>query len=623
MLNEKQLQAVNHKEGQLLVVSCPGSGKTTVIVNRTQKLIESGVKPENILVITFTKEAANQMQNRFEREFGKTNVMFGTIHSICFKVLSKAYGYNRSNILLATEQWEFFRKFCINKIEAPDMEEYIKNLILQISKARNSGENPQTAKIEGVMRETFLDAIKEYTAFKRQMGKIDFDDMLILCRNVFQKKPEELRYWKRQFPYIMIDEFQDTNGIQAEIFYLLAGVDGNLCVVGDDDQSIYRFRAADSSIMLDFPKKYPNCKIIYMDTNYRSSSRIIETANQLISRNKTRFSKNFECSKTSSGEVTVERCRNMSDEMKGILHKLSVYQSGGTPFQEMAVLYRTNLENQLLIGQMMKYNIPFYTTENPVDFHSDFVFQDIMAYWRLAEGAEQKGDMQRVLNRPIRYLKADLFKKCSFNEREMLECCSKVNKNSGSAIRAVIEMHRDVKQLRGKSPEQFLDFLLYEMNYKGSVESYCNFIHRDKDSVMTMLTILRAEAEQFQTMEEWMAYAAFYAEELKRKKAAKEKEGVCLSTFHSAKGLEWERVLIMNANEGVCPYHKAQTEEDLEEERRLFYVAVTRAKTSCNIFYNDISNGKKVAPSPYLYEMGLISHRSNNRKTKRIRPVIR
>ena len=267
MLNEKQLEAVNTLNGQVLVISCPGSGKTTVIVNRTKAIIDSGVNAEKILVITFTKEAATQMQNRYEKLYGKTRVLFGTIHSVCFQVIKMAFGYEKNDILLATEQWEFFGNFLKGKTDTDNLEEFCKKMMTAISSFKNSGKDLREFDPGEIEKTLFADALKAYEAYKKRLDKIDFDDMLLKCRDALTD-PKMLEYWKNRFQYIMIDEFQDTNMIQAEIFYSLAGGNGNICVVGDDDQSIYRFRAADSSIMMEFPKKYPNCKTIYMSTNY-------------------------------------------------------------------------------------------------------------------------------------------------------------------------------------------------------------------------------------------------------------------------------------------------------------------------------------------------------------------
>lgn len=207
MLNTKQQEAVNFKNGQMLVVSCPGSGKTTVIVARVHQLIESGVNPSNILIITFTKEAADQMQKRYEKEYGPTQAFFGTIHSICFRVLAKAYNYTKEDILRANEQWEFMFNFLCKKVSSTDLQEYIKNMIAEIGYVRNKGMDYRKYQPEHSEKDIFRATYQAYDEFKKEKNKIDFDDMLVICQKCFMEDKETLQYWKNQFTHIMIEEF--------------------------------------------------------------------------------------------------------------------------------------------------------------------------------------------------------------------------------------------------------------------------------------------------------------------------------------------------------------------------------------------------------------------------------
>lgn len=611
-LSHKQEEIVNCIHGQVLVVSCPGSGKTTVIVNRAAKMVEEHIPESNILIITFTKEAATQMKNRYEKEFGKTNIFFGTIHAFCFRILTRAYGYKREDILLASEQWDFFRRQLYKKIDTTDLEEYIKSMLTEISYVRNkeipvSSYEPQNSK-----KEIFVAMFEKYNEYKKALGKIDFDDMLILSRECLRSDKKQLDHWQKQFPYIMIDEYQDTNSIQAEIFYMLAGKNGNICVVGDDDQSIYGFRSADSKIMLDFPKVYPNCKRLYLDTNYRSGKNILSCAAKLISHNRVRFKKNIEGAKEENGSVKVSVYDGAKDQTMEIIKKIEDYHKKGVPYDEMSVLYRSNIQNQLLIGALMKKEIPFYTTEPPKDYHSDFMFGDFMAYYRLAEGNWQKGDVQRILNRPSRYLKADAFKGCGYNKDELVNACQKLGRNTPKAMLSVVEMMHDISCLAGKPPYEFCQFLLKGMGYNSFIDHFCEFCQRDKDMTKDILNLLLEEAKMFQTMEDWQEYANEYSLRLQEKRAARKKEGVCLSTFHSAKGLEWDVVFIIDANEDITPYRKATKPEEIEEERRLFYVALTRARKQAHISYTLGSEQRQITRSRFIPEMGIMEEQEDS-----------
>lgn len=585
--------------GQMLCIACPGSGKTTVIIERVRHMLESGISPGNILVITFTKEAALQMQGRFEKKYGKTGVYFGTIHALCFQVLKRARKYNSSNVLSSSETWGFFNSLLYKKVQTDNFEEFVKNLISEISFVRNSGADPGEYKPEHSKKEVFLQAFNAYMEFKEQNRKIDYDDMLWICRDIFRSNADELRFWRGKYRYIMIDEFQDTNQLQAEIFYLLAGDNGNICVVGDDDQSVYRFRAADTRVFLDFPKQYPQAEKFYLSTNYRSGTDIIKRAGLLIGNNKTRFGKKFLAGRQDAGGISMYASKPGKED-ESILGMVASLHQSGVDYNDIAVLYRINAQNQLLAGLFMQHNIPFYCTEPPRDYHQEFIFQDIMAYYRLANSIQKPGDVQRILNRPNRYLKVSTFKHCRYDRQELLDACRKMDTRSGQCMGQIFTMLEDIKRLADKTPEAFVDYLEHRMGYGEFITDYCAWCQKDPESSRALLATLKKEAKQFSSMQEWEGYAQFYARQLEQVRADSRKEGVCLSTLHAAKGLEWDNVIIKDAVEGICPYKKARTPEDYEEERRLFYVGITRAKDRCAIFTS------KENPSRYLAEMGAV-----------------
>ena len=618
MLNEKQMEAVNNIHGQQLIVACPGSGKTTVLVERAKKMLDSGIPADKILTITFTKEAALQMKKRFENKYGVTGIFFGTIHSICYRVIMKAYGIQQDNLLKESEQWDFFRIFFQKRVQTDDLNGYIKGFLADLSLLRNSNTTMAGFLPKNVEKSVLKDAVREYDSHKEQLKKIDFDDMLILCKQVFEEMPEELAYWKDKFSYIMIDEFQDTNSVQADIFYMLAGMDGNICVVGDDDQSIYRFRAADAKIMFGFQEKYPNAKTVFLSTNYRSQPQIVACAGRLIQNNRFRFKKEFKAEKSGKGSVAEHPLKTSEEQELAVMKRLSDLKAVGCSYNEMAVLYRTNKENQLLIGKLLELEVPFYTTESPQDYHNDFIFMDIMTYWRMAVGKEKKGDLQRILNRPTRYLKTEAFRNCPLDKRRLYTICRNLP-NAYNAQGKIDDMFIDLENLEKiVEPEKFVSYMFNVMGYKETIESYAKFCMRDITEIRNMRDIIVSEAKKFETMKEWLDYADYYAAELERIRKDKRKEGICLSTFHSSKGLEWDNVLIINAANGNCPSKKAETDEDYEEERRLFYVALTRARNACDLYYIDSGAGN--GASQYISEMGLKAPRKD---TRMIKPIIR
>lgn len=585
-LNEQQKLAIKTINGQVIVISCAGSGKTTVIVSRINEIIKTGISSEKILVITFTKEAALQMKQRYIEKFGESNVCFGTIHSLCFSILRQECNYTINNLVSEFEQWDFFKKVLKGKILNTDMNDFVKKLVTDISYVKNKEINPDEFIPETYRKDIFSDCFYKYDEYKKQINKLDFDDMLIKCRNLLKNNPSILSKWHNIFKYIMIDEFQDTNKIQADIFYMLAGSDSNICVVGDDDQSIYGFRAADSSIMLNFPKQYPNCKKIYLDTNYRSNKIIIEKAANLIKNNSIRFEKEFKSYKKEKGKINLIECTDNRNEAGILAKKILEYHSKGIDYNDMAVLYRTNSENQMPIGAFLCNNIPFTTNENIKDYHKDFIFEDIMAYYRLANGKELKGDLQRIINRPNRFLKSEMFKDIPFDLNKMLSKIKYLpNRTAIKATSNIYRLHSDITSLKGLSPEKFMEKLIWIIGYDRFIDDYSSFCQKDINQVRDNLDILMKESSKFETMEKWIAYSKFYAINLEKKKKDQSKDGVTFMSYHSSKGLEWKIVFLLNVNEGKCPYKKAISQKEIEEERRLFYVAMTRAKEELNIMY--------------------------------------
>lgn len=601
-LNEKQKQMVDAKEGPVLVVACPGSGKTTTMIARAKALVDYGVNPAKLLVITFTKQAATHMQQKYEKAYGKEGITFGTIHSICYRMLQSVAGYTKKDILLESEKWAFLAGQLHRKVAAAEMEETISGIMREISFVKNKCIPPEAYEPDSTDKRTFCILFHAYEDFRKSAGKIDFDDMLILARDILFNNGMVLDEYRKKYSYIMIDEFQDTNRVQADIFYLLAGENGNILVVGDDDQNVYGFRAAESAIMLDFPKKFPNCKIIYLDTNYRSEPEIIEIASKLIACNKKRFEKDFKGEKKGKGHIKITCFPDVVKQRDSVVEQLKKLHETGVPYEEMSVLYRTNKQNLMYVQALMKEEIPFYTTEAVKDHHMEFPFQDFMAYYRLAAGNPWKGDLQRILNRPSRYLKGDAFKNCIYNIDQMIECANRCS-NPDAAKDRIYSMVDDIENLATMNPTQFVGYLYNVMDYRAGALSYAAYCGKDESEVNELLDSLIDEAKQFNTMQEWADYAKTYNKKLQEKR--KNKEGICLSTYHSAKGLEWDYVFLIDCNEDMTPFKKAESPEEIEEERRLFYVAVTRARKGVRFTWVSDNGPKKMFPSRFLTEMGI------------------
>lgn len=601
-LSKEQMQAVNAVEGQILVIACPGSGKTTTLIARIKHMLDIGISASSMLNITFTKAAADEMASRFAQEYG-TEVKFSTIHSFCFNMLCKEFGLTIESIMKESDKWRILFEFLsecsmINPSEVVDL---INPLMQEISYVKNKEINADTYTSQCCEREVFYDAFRYYENEKKESGKIDFDDMLILARDSFKNHPDVLSKYQQIYKYISIDEFQDVNRIQAEIAYMLAGDNGNLFVVGDDDQSIYRFRASDSRIMLDFPKKYPNCQMIHMGTNYRSGKIIVKLAGWLIAENRTRFDKAFTAYREDNGSFYLAPYQENMIQAKEITNQIQKIHVQGTPYEDIAILYRTNKCAVPFIASLMKAEIPFYTSELPKSHHGD-IYDVIIAYYRIAGKQEKRGDLKKILNSPSRYLKASHFKNCSCELNQLLKCCDTLP-NKDAAKDKIFQLMDDLSALSKKeSPKEFIDYLQNEMGYRRDLEKKAEYYKKPVDEYTGILDLLYEEASRFDDFENWIRYVEFYEKKMQEVRRSKTKKGVCFSTFHSSKGLEWKTVFVVNANDGMTPYNKAETAAELEEERRMFYVAITRAKDSLYVSYID---NEKSFPTPYLSDMRL------------------
>lgn len=608
--NPAQRLAIESTEGAVMVLSCAGSGKTSVILERTRRIVEKGVRPGRILVATFSKAAAGEMEKRYREEYGGGGVRFATIHSVCYSVLAGSWGLTAESILREQERRSFFREehgLALQQGQAvsADFEEYYSGISADISRlsleaaAGVEGSSGVTGKNMGNKKQdAYAQQIRQrYEQFKRKHEKVDFDDMIILCHQCLTGQPEVLEYWQGVFDYFMLDEYQDTSVLQAEIFFLLAERQGNICIVGDDDQSIYGFRGADSGIFRYFQKCFPKCQVIMLEKNYRSLPGILKCAQRVIVHNRERFPKKLQAHREGKAEIQIWNGTGDREQVAAVLKQIEKSVEAGREYRDIAVLYRVKKEAATLVNRLLLEDIPFYIREMPEDIHKGLVYRDVMAYYRLSQGMEEPGDLQQIINRPKRYIKNNLIRNCRLNRNELYLACTRDVSAPYEYDRindTVNQLFLDLRNLKELKPTEFLGYLKYEMKYMDSLMEYARYRELDEEEMERDYAALLGEAARFSTMEEWQAYV----EEIRRGSCLNP-DGVYLSTFHGAKGLEWKEVIIISANEKVTPYHQGGRCGDLEEERRLFYVAMTRARDKLSIF----SKGKSGEISRFVREL--------------------
>lgn len=406
--NKPQSEAITHGKGPALILAGPGSGKTLVITQRVKNLIEKQhIRPSNILVITFTKAAATQMKERFTILMGEGRypVTFGTFHAVFFSVLKNAYHYTAQNIIREEKKYQILYDIIHRmELEYEDEQEFMSGVLSEISLVKNEGIDLSHYYAKNCAADIFRKIYQQYEAGKQRAGLIDFDDMLVYTYELFRERKDILALWQKQYPYILIDEFQDINKLQFEIVKMMALPHNNLFVVGDDDQSIYRFRGSKPELMLGFTKSYPDTKKILLDTNYRSDREIIKAAGKLIAHNSERFSKKIMAQSAQPGEVEFAIYKNQWAENEAVIADIKRQVQRGVPYQEIAILFRTNIQPRMLMRQLMNHNIPFIAKDKIPNLYEHWIARDIFTYIRIAQGSRERKDFLKIINRPKRYI---------------------------------------------------------------------------------------------------------------------------------------------------------------------------------------------------------------------------
>ena len=601
--NEGQEAVINTTEGQLIVIACPGSGKTTTLVRRIHHMVaDCNIPSESILMVTFSNAAAKEMRERYQKSYGKDDVTFSTIHSLCFAILRKFAGYSNEDILTDARDY-FYKKLRGNK-QVNDKEEFINSILTEISVIKNNqipldDYNPICCNDKTL----FEDLFTGYEEYKNDLKVVDFDDMLIQAYQTMKDNKNCLQWLRNKYRYIQVDEYQDTNYLQRDIIYLLAGENGNLTVVGDDDQSIYGFRGARPQVMLNFKKDYPNAVMIRLSTNYRSSKEIIHSADNLIKLNKSRFDKEFLAFKSEAGQIEYMPTPTREYEISKVTMKIKELLKSGEKPEDIAVLYRTNSQAEAVADSLLMANIPFHSNEKISNRYEHWMFYDIQAFYALANDKSQnvRKDIARVLNHPNRYLLDPAYFKAGLDKKKMRSAAFKTGVptwKTNNALDEIEDFFYGLGRLRDKDPETFLSLLLRGMSYRTYLKEYAEFRNMDVSDLNSIYEKYKEDAKEHNSWSSWGVYINRYKRTLKE--ASKNKTGVTLSTMHSSKGLEWKHVFIIDCVEGICPFKKAKTDADFEEERRLFYVAMTRAKQYLYLCTYEQSGNKSVNPSPYL-----------------------
>lgn len=590
----------------MMVLAGPGSGKTLVITHRIKTLIETyKIEPHKMLVITFTRAAATQMKQRFQKLMNDqyTPVQFGTFHSIFFSILKHAYHYNSNNILKEEQKKYFFRQIIQQiDLELEDENEFIRDIESEISLVKGEMISLEHYYPLHCAKDVFQKIYFSYENYLQRKNLIDFDDMMIYCYQLFKERPDILSMWQKQFSYISIDEFQDINKVQYEIIQMLALPENNLFIVGDDDQSIYGFRGAKPEIMLQFKDIFPNSKRVLLDINYRSTKCIVDTASKVIGHNKKRFPKKISAMKHQGATVKVTEFETSTLENARVIDEIQRYTNNGIPLSEIAILFRTNTQPRILISKLMEYNIPFQMKETLPNIYEHWIAKNMISYIKIAMGARDRHLFLQIINRPKRYISREAFDTPIVDFEQLYLFYEDKN----WMLERIDRLIYDIKAISKMNPYAAIHYIRKAIDYDTYLTEYAEYRHIKASDLFDILEELQEEARSFNTFQDWFSHMEEYAKELKeqsQKKQMTNEDCISLVTMHGSKGLEYQVVFIIDANEGITPHHKAVLEEDLEEERRMFYVAMTRAKTNLHIYFSNERNNKELEPSRFLLEV--------------------
>lgn len=590
-LNEMQQEAVRTTEGPLLILAGAGSGKTKTLVYRIAYLIsDKNVEPERILAVTFTNKAAKEMITRVEKLIGHTGrrPIMGTFHSICAKILRKeigVLGYKSSFTIYDSGDSLRAVKIAMKELSIDEKKFNPKTIRNYISSAKNEliDAKEYAALSNGYIQEIASKVYFEYEKILKNAHALDFDDLIMRTVEIFQKFPEVLAKYQRQFKYIHIDEYQDTNHGQYVFSKLLSEKHGNICVVGDDWQSVYAFRGANFQNILDFEKDYPNTKVVKLEQNYRSTKTILDAAHHIIKKNENRSDKELWTENVLGVPVLTFEARDEVEEGRFIIEEIS---GAAQDLSDFAVLYRTNAQSRSLEEQFLKMGMR-YRIFGGVRFYERKEVKDIVSYLRFIENPKDWVSLERIINIPARGIGAVSLTKLKdlFHELELAEILRKVKEEKILSAKTSTKFEEFMKLIIKLREERettqvtkFIDKVMKKSGYYDSLDDKTIQGEERQENLKELLSVSEEYAKDNEklTLGDFLEEVALISD---LDNYSEDEKSVTLMTLHSAKGLEFPVVFIAGCEEGIFPHSRSQLDfEEMEEERRLAYVGVTRAE---------------------------------------------
>lgn len=597
MLNKQQTEAVKHIKGPLLILAGAGSGKTKTVTHRIAHLIKNGVGPSNVLAITFTNKAAKEMKERTESIVGKeVNIWIKTFHSTCLNILKEnieATGYKRGfSVLIGSEQKDLLNE-CVKDLNLEEVNPY--GVLSNISSIKDGLLSPDEFKKKnkkGNQKISQLaDIYKLYQSKLKKINAMDFDDLIFQTVKMFKNHPDILNYYQEKFKYIHVDEYQDTNYSQYVLVNMLAQKHKNLCVVGDDDQSIYGWRGANIKNILNFEADFENCKVIKLEQNYRSTQTILTVANDVITNNFERKQKKLWCDKEKGSPVFVFSADNERVEVDFIMNKVKEKIKEGYNYSDIAVLYRTNAQSRIFEEGLTREGIP-YDLVGALNFYDRKEIKDLLGYLKLISNPDDDIALRRIINVPPRKIG-----EITINNLRKISEEEDINMFN-SAINA--SQYPELKQ-RAEKLQEFTT-LIKRLRKTEELKSLTYLVEVLLDKTGLLSFFEKGDEERVDNLKEFQSIVASFEEANSNarlidlleniqlsgnmtKKQSEDGDKISLMTFHTCKGLEFPVVFMTGVEKGLFPSFRSSTSELLEEERRLCYVGITRAMKELYISY--------------------------------------
>jgi len=630
-LTEQQKKAVSHDQGPLLLLAVPGAGKTTVLTVRLAYLIRvKKVDPRTILCLTFGRAAAKEMRERYNKTFGGTasdqlqasDIHFSTIHSFAYGIVRSTFRQKGTRFAMIEEQTGVASKTGVlrriyEKHNASTLtDEHLEALQNTICYVKNTLRQPEEFNKSEIKNFAFI--YNDYEEYKRTNlpQLIDYDDMLSIAYQELCDNPKHLEAYRQHFAYVLTDESQDTSLLQHKIIEIIVKPHGNIFVVGDDDQSIFGFRAAEPNYLLEFEQTYPGAKILRMEYNFRSTPQIVDVSCKFIRSNALRFDKEMFTRNPEGDVIQIGQFQGMSEQYQFIIEHLKSQQD----LASIGVLYRNNLSAICLADELTRAGIPFYMREGgKLRFFSHWAINDILNFLRFSFSDKSLVTFERIwskLSCPLRKQQIEDLKQMPM-DRSIFEILAEQPGVNSKSRRKYLELRKQFKVLNTLPPAQAIQFIRNQLEYDQAMVRICEDLGFSEEYIGGLLDILISIAQHERTIVEFANRLTNLEEQMNSSYKKKNSNAVTLTTIHSAKGLEWEEVIVIDLVEGIIPERETIKAEQngqkelIEEERRLFYVGMTRAKRHLTLCSVDYYHQKRVKVSRFVCEVSLVSSGKN------------